>query len=146
MNKLIDILNKVGQRKDIMLAVMLLAIVFMMILPLPTALVDVLIGTNMSIAVVLLMLAIYITTPLEFSAFPAVLLITTLFRLSLSITTTRLILLQGDAGQIVYSKNVNAAPEKPMPDYVKRALREHYAAQIEAVADRFNRDLSHWLK
>lgn len=103
MNKLIDILNKVGQRKDIMLAVMLLAIVFMMILPLPTALVDVLIGTNMSIAVVLLMLAIYITTPLEFSAFPAVLLITTLFRLSLSITTTRLILLQGDAGQIVYT-------------------------------------------
>ncbi|MDW2020364.1 FHIPEP family type III secretion protein, partial [Vibrio sp. 704] len=71
MNKLIDILNKVGQRKDIMLAVMLLAIVFMMILPLPTALVDVLIGANMSIAVVLLMLAIYITTPLEFSAFPA---------------------------------------------------------------------------
>lgn len=103
MNKLIDILNKVGQRKDIMLAVMLLAIVFMMILPLPTALVDVLIGANMSIAVVLLMLAIYITTPLEFSAFPAVLLITTLFRLSLSITTTRLILLQGDAGQIVYT-------------------------------------------
>ncbi|MGU3841673.1 FHIPEP family type III secretion protein, partial [Vibrio diabolicus] len=103
MNKLIDILNKVGQRKDIMLAVMLLAIVFMMILPLPTALVDVLIGTNMSIAVVLLMLAIYITTPLEFSAFPAVLLITTLLRLSLSITTTRLILLQGDAGQIVYT-------------------------------------------
>ena len=80
---------------------MLLAIVFMMILPLPTALVDVLIGANMSIAVVLLMLAIYITSPLEFSAFPAVLLITTLFRLSLSITTTRLILLQGDAGQIV---------------------------------------------
>mgnify|MGYP005748436119 FL=1 len=67
MNKLIDILNKAGQRKDIMLAVMLLAIVFMMILPLPTALVDVLIGTNMSIAVVLLMLAIYITTPLELS-------------------------------------------------------------------------------
>ena len=57
MNKLISILNKIGQRKDIMLAVMLLAIVFMMILPLPTALVDVLIGANMSIAVVLLMLA-----------------------------------------------------------------------------------------
>ncbi|AUI86207.1 EscV/YscV/HrcV family type III secretion system export apparatus protein [Vibrio azureus] len=103
MNKLVDILNKIGQRKDIMLAVMLLAIVFMMILPLPTAMVDVLIGTNMSIAVVLLMLAIYITSPLEFSAFPAVLLITTLFRLSLSITTTRLILLDGDAGQIVYT-------------------------------------------
>lgn len=86
-----------------MLAVMLLAIVFMMILPLPTVLIDVLIGINMSIAVVLLMLAIYISSPLEFSVFPTVLLITTLFRLSLSITTTRQILLQGDAGQIVYT-------------------------------------------
>ena len=44
------------------------------------------------------------------------------------------------------SKKVNAAPEKPMPDYVKRALCDHYSAQIESVADRFNRDLSHWLK
>lgn len=103
MNNLINVLNKVGQRKDIMLAVLLLGVIFMMILPLPTALVDVLIGINITIAVVLLMLAIYIKSPLEFSAFPVVLLITTIFRLSLSITTTRLILLQADAGQIVYT-------------------------------------------
>ncbi|NRB24682.1 type III secretion system export apparatus subunit SctV [Shewanella sp.] len=103
MNNLMYVLNKVGQRKDIMLAVLLLGVIFMMILPLPTALVDVLIGINITIAVVLLMLAIYIKSPLEFSAFPVVLLITTIFRLSLSITTTRLILLQADAGQIVYT-------------------------------------------
>jgi len=103
MNRLVNVLNQVGQRKDIMLAVLLLGVIFMMILPLPTGLVDVLIGINITIAVVLMMLAIYIKSPLEFSAFPVVLLITTIFRLSLSITTTRLILLQADAGQIVYT-------------------------------------------
>lgn len=103
MNKVLSVLNQIGQRKDIMLAVLLLGVIFMMILPLPTALVDVLIGINITIAVVLMMLAIYIKSPLEFSAFPVVLLITTIFRLSLSITTTRLILLQADAGQIVYT-------------------------------------------
>lgn len=103
MNRLVHVLNQVAQRKDIMLAVLLLGVIFMMILPLPTGLVDVLIGINITIAVVLMMLAIYIKSPLEFSAFPVVLLITTIFRLSLSITTTRLILLQADAGQIVYT-------------------------------------------
>jgi len=43
------------------------------------------------------------------------------------------------------TKKVNAAPEKPMPDYVKRALRQHYEKQIEELESRFNRDLSHWL-
>ncbi len=90
-------------RNDILLAVFLVAIIFMMILPLPTILVDTLIAVNMSIAVILLMLAVYIKTPLELSAFPAILLATTLFRLALSITTTRLILLEADAGDIVYT-------------------------------------------
>lgn len=101
MNAVLSTLNAIGQRKDIILAVLLISVVFMMILPLPTVLVDILIATNMGVAVILMMLAVYIATPLEFSAFPSVLLITTLFRLALSITTTRLILLQADAGQIV---------------------------------------------
>jgi type III secretion protein V len=100
-NVVLSVLNKIGQRKDVLLAILLISVVFMMILPLPTVLVDILIGTNMGVAVILMMLAVYIATPLEFSAFPSVLLITTLFRLALSITTTRLILLQADAGQIV---------------------------------------------
>ena len=94
-------LQAITQRKDVLLASMLVAIIFMMILPLPTELVDVLIGMNMGVSVLLLMLAIYIGSAGEFFAFPAVLLLTTLFRLALSITTTRLILLQADAGAII---------------------------------------------
>lgn len=89
------------RRNDVVLAGLLIAIIFMMILPMPTVIVDTLIAINMMIAAILLMVVIYLPSPLSFTAFPALLLISTLFRLSLSITTTRLILLQADAGQIV---------------------------------------------
>jgi type III secretion protein V len=90
-----------AKRNDIVLAVMLVAIIFMMILPLPTLLVDVLIGINMTLSAILLMVAMYLPSPLAFSSFPSVLLVTTLFRLGISIATTRLILLQADAGDII---------------------------------------------
>ncbi len=98
-----SILQGIGARKDVMLAILLVSIIVLIILPVPTVLVDVLIATNMGISAILLMTAIYLKSPLEFSTFPSVLLVTTLFRLALSITTTRLILLQADAGQIVYT-------------------------------------------
>jgi len=60
-----------------------------------------LIGVNMASAVLLLMMALYLKNPLDFSTLPSIILITTIFRLALSITTTRLILLQADAGDIV---------------------------------------------
>ena len=91
----------VTSRNDIVLACVIVSIIFMMILPLPTPLVDVLIGTNMTLSAVLLMVAMYLPSPLAFSSFPAVLLVTTLFRLGIAIATTRLILLQGDAGHII---------------------------------------------
>jgi len=91
----------VTSRNDIVLAVLIVSIIFMMILPLPTALVDVLIGANMTLSAVLLMVAMYLPSPLAFSSFPSVLLVTTLFRLGISIATTRLILLQADAGHII---------------------------------------------
>ncbi len=94
-------LQAVTKRNDIILAVFLLAIIFMMVLPLPTLLVDTLIAINITLAIILLMISVYIKSPLAFSAFPAVLLISTLFRLALSITTTRLILLDADAGNII---------------------------------------------
>lgn len=101
MNTLTRMLGHVGARKDLMLAVMLLAVVFMMILPLPPLLLDLLIALNITIAVVLMMMSVYVVSPLHFSVFPSVLLVTTLFRLALSISTTRMILLEADAGQIV---------------------------------------------
>ncbi|MGH7004094.1 MAG: FHIPEP family type III secretion protein, partial [Alphaproteobacteria bacterium] len=81
-------------------AFMLLAIV-MMIIPLPTFLVDMLIGLNIAFSLLIFVVAFYISRPVQFSALPSIILLGTLFRLSLSITTTRLILLQADAGQIV---------------------------------------------
>lgn len=96
-----DLLNALTRRSDVAVAMLLVAIIFMMILPMPTLLIDTLIGLNMGIAILLLMLAIYISHPLAFSSFPSVLLLSTLFRLSLSIATTRLILLEADAGQII---------------------------------------------
>lgn len=103
MNKGMMLLQQLGQRKDIMLAILLLAVVFMMVLPLPTVILDLLIAINMTISVVLLMVSVYITSPLQFSVFPVLLLVTTLFRLALAVSTTRMILLQADAGQIVYT-------------------------------------------
>ncbi|NNA67868.1 type III secretion system export apparatus subunit SctV [Pseudomonas gessardii] len=103
MNRLAEFLRLAGERQDIMLAVMLLAVVFMMILPLPPFLLDILIAINITVSVVLMMMSVYISSPLQFSVFPAVLLITTLFRLALSVSTTRMILLEADAGQIVYT-------------------------------------------
>ena len=98
-----SVLSAIGKRNDLMLALLLVAIIVLIIMPMPTVLVDVLIALNMGISTILLMTAIYLKGPLEFSTFPSVLLVTTLFRLALSITTTRLILLQGDAGEIVYT-------------------------------------------
>ncbi len=90
-------------RNDLVLAFFLVAVIFMMILPLPTWLVDTLIGINMTVSAILLMVAMYLPSPLAFSSFPSVLLVTTLFRLGISIATTRLILLQGDAGHIIFT-------------------------------------------
>ena len=105
MKMILGIFHKIAllaaKRNDIVLAVMMVAIIFMMILPLPVLVVDILIATNMTLAGVLLMVAMYLPSPLAFSSFPSVLLVTTLFRLGISIATTRLILLQGDAGSII---------------------------------------------
>src|SRR5438105_6742106 len=86
---------------DLVLVFGVVAIVAMMVLPLPAWLIDFLVAVNIATGLGLLLLGIYIASPLEFSVFPSVLLITTLFRLSLSIATTRMILLQGHAGHII---------------------------------------------
>lgn len=86
---------------DLLLVGGIVCIVAMMILPLPAWLIDMLVALNIASGLVLLLLGVYIASPLEFSVFPSVLLMTTLFRLSLSIATTRMILLHGNAGHII---------------------------------------------
>jgi flagellar biosynthesis protein FlhA len=88
---------------NLFLALMVILILGIMILPLPTFLMDVLLVMNITGALVILFVSLYVTRPLEFSVFPGLLLIVTLFRLSLNVATTRLILGQGFAGEIIDS-------------------------------------------
>ncbi len=90
-------------RTDLMLAILMVGIIFMLVIPLPTGLIDALIALNIMSSMMLLMVAMYIPGPLAFSSFPSVLLVTTLFRLALAISTTRLILLNADAGEIIFA-------------------------------------------
>ena len=86
---------------DVMIAVAIITIVVMMIIPLPTLLLDMLICLNITIALLLVMAVIYNKEALDLSIFPSLLLITTLFRLALNISSTRLILLDGYAGEVI---------------------------------------------
>ena len=88
---------------DLLLAIVIVGILSLMILPIPTLLLDVLLAANLAFSMLLLMLSLYVPSILAFSSFPSLLLITTLFRLSLNITTTRMILLEADAGEIIYT-------------------------------------------
>ena len=105
MNQLFNLLNKIAfhamQRSEIVGGFIALAVVFMLIIPLPLPLIDVLIACNISMSCLLIMNAMFLPKPLAFSTFPSVLLLTTMFRLGLSISTTRQILLQQNAGHIV---------------------------------------------
>jgi type III secretion protein V len=84
-----------------LLAAMVLAVVGMMVVPLPTALIDLLIASNLTLGVLLLSAALYVREPLQFAAFPTILLLSTLYRLALNVSSTRLILLQADAGRVI---------------------------------------------
>ncbi|WP_276643871.1 type III secretion system export apparatus subunit SctV [Siccibacter turicensis] len=105
MNVLFQILNRIAisamQRSEVVGAAFAMALVFMLIIPLPLGLIDVLIAVNICLSSLLVVLAMYLPKPLAFSTFPAVLLLTTMFRLALSISTTRQILIQQDAGHVV---------------------------------------------
>ncbi|SCA58584.1 Low calcium response locus protein D [Chlamydiales bacterium SCGC AB-751-O23] len=94
-------MQKITSSSDLVLIVLLIAIIGMMIIPLPEPLLDFLIAINLSIAVILLMVSVYIPSAVKLSIFPSLLLITTLFRLGLNISSTRLILSEGKAGQII---------------------------------------------
>lgn len=85
-------------RSEILMALGVATILLIMILPLPPWLLDIFISSSITLALLILLTAFYVRHPLEFSTFPSVLLITTLFRLSLNIATTRVILLHGNEG------------------------------------------------
>ncbi|MEX2355844.1 MAG: flagellar biosynthesis protein FlhA [Thermaerobacterales bacterium] len=94
-------IKAVGRRSDAFLAGGVILLLVMMVVPLPSMLLDLLIVANLTLALVTIMVSMYTKDALEVSVFPSLLLIATLFRLALNVSSTRLILLDGYAGQVI---------------------------------------------
>ena len=90
-------------RGDVVVASSIIVIVLVMIMPLPAGVMDFLLATNVSLSLIVLLIGFYILKPLEFAVFPGLLLVLTLFRLALNIATTRLILTNAYAGELIDS-------------------------------------------
>ncbi|HHZ17180.1 MAG TPA: flagellar biosynthesis protein FlhA [Clostridia bacterium] len=93
--------NMISRHTDIIVALGIISIVIMMIIPLPTALLDVLIVFNITCSLTILLVSMYNKEPLDLSVFPSLLLVMTLYRLALNVSSTRLILLNADAGRVI---------------------------------------------
>ena len=90
------------KHSDIVVAAAVMGMVVMMVIPLPTFLLDFLLTINITFSLIILLVSIYNSEPLQFSSFPTLLLIMTIFRLSLNVSSTRLILLNGYAGDVIH--------------------------------------------
>ena len=93
-----DILGQITRRGDLALALGVVAILSVLILPMPTWLLDLMLGVSIAFSVLILMTVLFIDKPLDFNAFPMILLIATMLRLSLNLASTRLILAEGHTG------------------------------------------------
>ncbi|MET0687429.1 MAG: flagellar biosynthesis protein FlhA [Solirubrobacteraceae bacterium] len=94
-------MKKIGRHADLLAAGAVVLVVVMMIVPLPPFVLDLAITLNISAALMIVVATLYVPRALDFSAFPSLLLLTTLFRLAINVSVTRLILLHGDAGHVV---------------------------------------------
>ncbi len=94
-------LTSISLKPEFAVPVLLIGIIVFLVIPMPTWLLDTFLALNLSLSVIILLISIYALKPLEFSIFPGVLLITALFRLSLNVSSTRLILSEGYAGDVI---------------------------------------------
>ncbi|WP_238900085.1 flagellar biosynthesis protein FlhA [Clostridium sp. YIM B02500] len=92
---------KVKDNLDVLIAFGVIAIVLMIIIPLPKQVIDLLLALNITISIIIILITMFTTNVLQLSVFPTLLLVTTLFRLALNISSTRLILTEADAGTII---------------------------------------------
>lgn len=93
--------QQAGRHAEVGLAIAVVFIIALLVLPLPAFLLDLFLALSIALSLVILLVALYTANPLEFSSFPAVLLLLTLFRLALNVSSTRLILGQGRAGSVI---------------------------------------------
>jgi flagellar biosynthesis protein FlhA len=101
-------LPKFLKNSDVFLAVAIVGILVFMVIPLPTVLLDILLSFNITFCLIIVLVATYIMKPLELSSFPSIILLATLFRLSLNIASTRMILLHGNEGTMAAGKVIKA--------------------------------------
>ncbi|MBI5454999.1 MAG: FHIPEP family type III secretion protein, partial [Deltaproteobacteria bacterium] len=94
----LESISKYKKGTELIVPLGIVGILFVMILPVPSLALDLLLTFNITVAIIILLVAVYIEKPLDFSTFPILLLVTTLFRLSLNVASTRLILLHGAEG------------------------------------------------
>ena len=96
------------KNSDVLLAVAIVGILVFMVIPLPSVLLDILLSFNITFCLIIVLVATYILKPLELSSFPSIILLATLFRLSLNIASTRIILLHGNEGTMAAGKVIKA--------------------------------------
>jgi len=101
-------LKVIKEKSDILVAVSIVFVILIMIIPLNSFFIDIFLTLSISVSLIILFIGMYIQRPLDFSVFPSILLITTLFRLSLNIASTRLILVHGDEGASAAGKIIKA--------------------------------------
>ena len=101
--KFVSINEFINKYSDLVLAALVLSVLGMIIVPLPTWMLDILLTVDLAIAVIILLVALYISDALKIASFPTILLITTLYRLALNIASTRLILAEGHAGEVIHA-------------------------------------------
>ncbi|WP_366922979.1 flagellar biosynthesis protein FlhA [Metallumcola ferriviriculae] len=95
------VFKQIAANNDVLIAAMVIAIVIIIVLPIPPALLDILLVINLTISLVIMLTTMFTTQPLQFSVFPSLLLVMTLFRLSLNISSTKLILNYARAGDVI---------------------------------------------
>ncbi|MEW6523392.1 MAG: flagellar biosynthesis protein FlhA [Bacillota bacterium] len=126
----------------------IITVVVMMVVPLPWLLLDLLLALNLALAVTILLVTMYAGQPLEFSIFPALLLVATLFRLALNVSSTRLILLNGFAGRVIAAFGQFVVGGNPVVGFVvflilvviQFAVITRGAERVAEVAARFTLD------
>src|SRR5580704_14251099 len=97
----LDTVRRLLRHTDLLAAVAVVMVVTMLVVPLPPALLDLLITLNISGALTIVVATMYLGKALDFASFPSLLLLTTMFRLAIDVSVTRLILTTGDAGSVV---------------------------------------------
>ncbi len=136
------------RNQDVTLAVAVVAILMVLVIPIPTWTLDILLAINISISIVILLSTIYLRSAIEFAVFPSLLLMLTLFRLSLNVASTRLILANADAGRVIDAFGGFVTAGSPVVGFIIFAILvviqfvviTRGAGRISEVAARFTLD------